>query len=245
MAVKRKQKGVVPPKEVGPLEAKEEKPSKHADEKFCTGALGRDLADANDEVEEALKKAGFKTTRKPISHQPFTSDVNRRRFLAGFVEVEAHRTIVMPGPDFVSTFGSRAEQRKPMDEETKAYLKEKGAAKRMLRPKRPANGVTIQQLCEELKIKPQDARKALRKTKVQKPDCGWVWALREDADAVLKQAGLIGDKSATPKKLVKPKPMTKTEKAQVVKEIDAGIKAMTETMIKGQAKSKKRAKGGK
>lgn len=35
--------------------------------------------------------------------------------------------------------------------------------------------ITIQQLCEELKIEPRDARAALRKAKMQKPDGGWLF----------------------------------------------------------------------
>lgn len=181
-------------KQVGPIPQVSKPRSKHADEKFMTGSLGVALADANDEVVAALQEMGLKPQKKPISTAPFTPDRNRRRYLAGFVETSDHKKIVMPPADFVSSFGKKAE-RAPMSEEVKAKLKAKSAEKKALRPKKADGGVSIQDLCKELGIEPRDARKALRKGNVQKPDCGWYWKLREEAEAVLRNVGLIGGKA--------------------------------------------------
>lgn len=231
MAVKRKTKGVVPPKHVGPVKAPKPKPvSKHAGTRFISGELGRELADANDEVVEALKEMGFKPTKKPVSAEPFTADQNKRRWLAGFVEKPEHRPITMPGKDFVSQLGGPKVESKGMDAETKAYLKEKSAAKRMLLPKRAAGGVSIQDLCKELNIEPGDARKALRKAKVQKPDCGWFWSTREEAETVLRTAGLM----KTPTK--KPTPVEqKVAIKKVVKEAAKAIKKAATSSKKGRS----------
>lgn len=68
--------------------------------------------------------------------------------------------------------------------EVKARRKAAGERLKAAKPARV--GFTIQQLCEKLKIEPSDARKALRKAKVEKPEAGWVWPTEAEAMAVWK-----------------------------------------------------------
>ena len=107
--------------------------SPHAGKRFLTGPLGVDLADANDAVEALLKANGHRPAKAPVSVAPFTTDPQRRKLMASFVTKAAHREIVMPDKRFVSSFG--ASSPKKMDEETKAYLREKANARKFLRPK--------------------------------------------------------------------------------------------------------------
>lgn len=50
---------------------------------------------------------------------------------------------------------------------------------------KPAAGYTLQQLCEELKLDPTEARKTLRGKKIEKPGARWEWATKEAAAAVI------------------------------------------------------------
>jgi hypothetical protein len=75
-----------------------------------------------------------------------------------------------------------------VSEEIKASRRARG--QRLQAARAPRVGYTIQQLCEKLKIAPQVARKALRKSNVEKPQAGWVWPTEKEADAVAKHVGL-------------------------------------------------------
>ena len=108
-------------------------PSPHVGVRFISGRLGADLVDANDKVKDLLKVNGHKAASARVLTEPFTRDPHHRRFLASFVIKEEHREIIMPDKRFVSSFG--ASSPKTMDEETKAYLREKANAQKFLRPK--------------------------------------------------------------------------------------------------------------
>lgn len=172
-------------------------PSRHSGTPFLTGSLGLALADANDSVEATLRAAGFEPYRgdAAISREPFTSDPKHRAYIAGFAPgAQRQREVIMPGPDFVSSFPSRAQERVPMSDETKALLRARGAEKRFLRPKPPAGAYLLQQLCDETGIKNPAACAALRKSKTPKPDHGrWAWATKEEAVALFVKIGALAE----------------------------------------------------
>lgn len=134
MKPKRKSKpSVIPPlQQPGPApQPTPVPPSRWSGTHFLTGALGQSLAEANDAAEETLQKAGHHPVPKgkQVSTTPFTPDPKRRADMAYFFDPPERRPVIWDIKKF------RPEP-KPMDEETKMYLKEKGLAKKFLRPKR-------------------------------------------------------------------------------------------------------------
>lgn len=87
----------------------------------------------------------------------------------------------------------------PVPEVPAAVKKARKAAGERLKAARPERvGYTIQQLCAKLGIEPSIARKALRKSNVEKPEAGWVWSTEAEADAVARCIGLMPEAKATP-----------------------------------------------
>lgn len=61
---------------------------------------------------------------------------------------------------------------------TKLYVSEpvpKERRRKLARARKTPGMITIGQLAAELSIEPKEARSALRKAKVVKPECGWAW----------------------------------------------------------------------
>lgn len=100
---------------------------------YLTGDLGRQLAEQNDVTLAALKAVGHKpySPSERVSIQPFTADPAQRRYFAEFVDDPRRQPVIWDSTKFRA-----AAPKKAMDEETKAYLKEKNKAKAMLHPKR-------------------------------------------------------------------------------------------------------------
>jgi hypothetical protein len=60
-------------------------------------------------------------------------------------------------------------------------LKDRQEPKPKRQPKqRSREGITLQSVCDKLKIEPKEARNALRKSNTPKPDAGWVWQSDKD-----------------------------------------------------------------
>ena len=60
----------------------------------------------------------------------------------------------------------------------KAARKEKPERKKK---ERPAGIISLADICKKLKCDPREARQALRKSKAKKPDIGWAWPQKEEA----------------------------------------------------------------
>lgn len=74
-------------------------------------------------------------------------------------------------------------KKQPRDDYREHKRKEPKPVKERKAPKRDLSGmIDLAAICKPLKIEPREARQALRKSKAQKPDAGWVWPEKEKAE---------------------------------------------------------------
>lgn len=73
---------------------------------------------------------------------------------------------------------------KAKDHASKEYDKEVKRAEKKKHVERPTGLIALQDICEELKIDPRDARAILRKKKIDKPEHGrWEWS-KDEVDKI-------------------------------------------------------------
>lgn len=105
---------------------------------------------------------------------------------------ERHRYGLDEGENNVADKRRRKKKPAPVEKEPRSKPTKKER-------KADPNVLTLAQLCKELKCDPKEARQALRKAKVDKPDAGWQWPA-EQHDKISKVLSTAIDKLRKAKK---------------------------------------------